>query len=289
MATPVEINQDVYSEGTLSHKSSRSSFSEHGDVRGPMRDINDDALSMVSYPDLAGRKGFTSPDHEASKSVYEAWEVLLKDDTVYLASWKLFCGIKYGCRWSVYDDGFLDLRPLTSYGQGELADLHESAVQEYEAKHSKKGTSYAQDLANRVSDLEDEVYTKVQHLIESKMATTNRTPFRRREWRVVVLEESEYLMTELPPQRKKNLFWRCRQEPSARKVFLIIHGEEVKATKEEGGWRLFNRHSNPWWRIDARETQEARKEHQQHFDKVDQRLAMRRRPIVHDRPSVKYS
>ncbi|KAI2612938.1 uncharacterized protein GGS25DRAFT_477849, partial [Hypoxylon fragiforme] len=184
--------------------------------------------------------------------------------------------MKLGVKWTALDDGFVELNPVTSYGQSELADLHAKRIDEYDGRNRKKAKSYAQDLANRVFLLKADIYNRVQHLMDDKIQATNKTPFRRREWRIVILDECEVQMTELLPERKKGIF-RCQPEkPAMSRWFIVLRGQEVKTTKEDGGWRLFNRHSNPWWRIDARETQQARKEHRDHFEKVNRDLGMRR-------------
>ncbi|OTA90657.1 hypothetical protein M434DRAFT_365664 [Hypoxylon sp. CO27-5] len=289
MDLPREVKQVIYPEGLLPLTPSRSSLGENGDdatMAGITRDTDDDSLSilsMVSYPDPAGRKGFTVTDDEPASTVFEAWEIIYGEDSMGWSTWKTICGIRFGIRWKTLDDGFLNLNPLNAYDQGELADLYTNAVREYEAKTHKKGKSYAQDLANRVFHLEADIYNRVQHLLEDKMRATNKTPFRRREWRVVALEEGEFQMTDLLPERKKKgLFRRRREKPAVSRLFIVIRGEEIKTTKEGGGWRLFNRYSNPWWRIDSRETLEARREHREHFEKVNRKLGLRRGPIVRD-------
>ncbi|KAI1376733.1 hypothetical protein F4677DRAFT_71993 [Hypoxylon crocopeplum] len=291
MASPREVKQVVYPDGMRPLSPSRSSLSDVDDAEtmtGGKRGIEDDAisvLSMVSFPDPAGRKGFgTAPDDEPEKAVYEAWEIIVGRDTLHWDTWKTICGINLGVKWKALDDGFIDVNPLPGYSQGELADLQKDAVREYEAKNSKKPRSYAQDLANRVFRLEAGVYNRIQHLIDNKIRVTNRTPFRRREWRIVILEEGEFQMTELLPERKKGLFRRRPEKAAVHRWFLVIRGEEIKTSKEDGGWRLFSRHHNPWWRIDLRETQEARKEHRDHFEKVNRNPSMRRGPMIRNVP-----
>ncbi|KAI1417678.1 hypothetical protein F5Y13DRAFT_61086 [Hypoxylon sp. FL1857] len=293
MESPREINQVVYPEVMPPLSPSRSLLSGDGDdatVAGVARDIDDDSLSVLSMescPDPAGRRGFTVADDEPERPVYEAWEVVYGGDSVDWWTWKSIFGIKLGLKWKTLDDGFLNLNPLSGYDQGELAELCANAVQEYDAKAPKKGKSYAQDLANRVFHLDAGIYNKVQHLMEDKMRTSNKTPFRRREWRIVVLEEGEFQMTELLPERKKKGLFRRREKPAVSRFFIVLRGEEVKATKEDGGWRLFNRHSNPWWRIDSRETLEARRQHREHFEKVNSKLRARRGPVIRDMTDVR--
>ncbi|KAI1074476.1 hypothetical protein F5B20DRAFT_563417 [Whalleya microplaca] len=265
---------------------SSPSLSEDDDtetVAGGARDA--DALSitsMESFPDFTGRRALTIQDDQ-TKTVYEAWEIVISEDTTNWSSWKTFCGINFGIRWKSYNDGFLTLNPVMSFEQGELADLHDEAIREYEAKRSKKnkGKSYVQDLANRAYKLPADVYNKIQYLMDDKVRATNKTPFRLREWHVIMLQKGEFQMTELLPERKKRGLFRKRRDPAAiRKWFVVLQGEETKVTKERGGWRAFGRHSNPWWRIDARDTREARKEYRQHLYRQHfENVNLRRQPV----------
>ncbi|KAI1771318.1 hypothetical protein F4818DRAFT_210244 [Hypoxylon cercidicola] len=284
MASTVDVEQVVQPEATRPPIPSRSStdssdnesVSSNEDaktVTGKERE-NDDNLSissMESHPDVIGRRGMTLKDDESSKTVYEAWEITYSDDTVDWDTWNVFCGVKFGIKWKSLNDGRIDISPSTAYDQGELADLHEDAIREYEAKGRKKGRSYNQDIANRVFGLDLDIYKRLQHLMDDRQKATNKTPFRRREWRVVVFREGEFPMTDALPERKKSLIRRRRQKPLVHRWFLVLRGEEVKSTKEKGGWRLFHRHSNPWWRVDARESRSDRREYREYIKTVQQR------------------
>ncbi|KAI1759321.1 hypothetical protein GGR53DRAFT_151180 [Hypoxylon sp. FL1150] len=251
-----------------SDNESLSSNEDAKTVTDGAREKDSDSVSIsstASYPDGIGRRGVTLADDEFSKTVYEAWEITYSDDTVDWDTWNVICGIRFGVKWKSLNDGRIDISPLTSYGQGELEDMHEDAIRQYEAKGRKKGKSYNQDIANRVFKLDLDIYKRLQHLIEDKQRATNRTPYHRREWRVVVFETGEFQMTDALPERKKSLFRRRRKDPQVHRWFLVLRCEEVKSTKEQGGWRLFNRHSNPWWRADAHEGRSGRLEHREHL------------------------
>lgn len=215
----------------------------------------------------------TLADSEISKTVYEAWEITYSDDTMEWNTWNVFCGINFGVKWKSLDDGRLYVSPLPSYGQGELEDMHEDAIRQYEAKGRKKGKSYNQDIANRVFKLDLDIYKRLQQLIDDKQRSANRMSYHRREWRVVVFEAGEYQITDALPERKKSLIRRRRKSPQVQRWFFILRGEEVKSTKEDGGWRLFNRYSNPWWRADAHESRSERLEHREHAKLLQQRNA----------------
>ncbi|KAI1337897.1 hypothetical protein F5Y15DRAFT_137596 [Xylariaceae sp. FL0016] len=243
-----------------------------------------DAVSISStdsIPNAFGVKSLGSGDN-VTKVVYEAYEIVSSANNMHRNSWKTLCGIKFGIKWTTYKNGFVELHPVKSYEQGELADLHGTETDEYEAEHAKKeGKSYTQDLANRAFKLDIDVYDTIQRLLSDKTRATNNHPYHRREWRLVVLKEGEFQMTELLPERKRKFLRRKRPDPLVQRHFLVLRGEEVKSTKEVGGWRGFNRHTNPWWKFDQGNTKEARQLNKRFLDKCDEedrRRARRRFP-----------
>lgn len=231
-----------------------------------------------------GRK-MTTFDDERTTTAYEAWELTCIGDRHTRQSWKSFWGINFQTRWLNHNDGGVLINPVFSYEQGELADMHEYAIHRHQhSRGTNQETAYEQDLANRAYDLPWEVYDKTQHLLEDKTMSSNMNPYRRREWRVVVLQPGEFRMTErLPERKRKGIFSWKKQPPATRTWFVVIRGREVKSTKEDGGWRTFNRHSNPWWRFDNRETKEERDEHKHAVKKMDRARNRDRRP-PHSRP-----
>ncbi|KAI1428553.1 hypothetical protein F5Y12DRAFT_32987 [Xylaria sp. FL1777] len=252
----------------------------------PPRDIDSISIdSMESVPNVFGRRMVTF-DNERTTTAYEAWELVLVGDRYIRQSWKSFCGIKFGTRWVNQSRGCVLTNAILSFDQGELADMHEDAIHGY--KH-KRGTSqemaYEQNLANRVDNLPYEIYDKLQHLIDDKTVVTNRSPYRKREWHVVVLQPGEYRMTELLPERKRtSIFSWKKLPPITRTWFVVLRGEEVKSTKEDGGWKMHNRISNPWWRLDMRETKEERDQKKKFMKKLDKVRANRHQPLRHHRP-----
>ncbi|KAI0194431.1 hypothetical protein EV127DRAFT_218291 [Xylaria flabelliformis] len=227
------------------------------------RDI--DAISInstESIPDFSGRKMVTF-DHEQTTTAYEAYEFICIDDRHTRQAWNSFCGINFGTRWRNNNDGCVLVNALLSFDQGELADMYEDAIRAYKPKNgTSQEKAYKQDVADRADDLPTDIYDKLQHLIEDKTMVTNRNPYRQREWRVVILQPGEFRMTELLPQHKRpSFFSRKKRLPATRTYFVVLRGQEVKSTKEDGGWKGYNRISNPWWRLDNQETKEERDKH----------------------------
>ncbi|KAI1826229.1 hypothetical protein F4861DRAFT_120064 [Xylaria intraflava] len=258
----------------------------------PLLDIDEqdrddaDAISIDSshsIPDTWGRKMLAFGDGHTI--AYEAWELVLIPDRLTRRSTKSFFGIEFSNTWHNERDGCILTNPLLAFDQGDLANMHEDAIGGY--KHRRgvdQRKAYEQDLANRTYKLPVDVYDKAQHLIEDKIIATNRNPHRKREWRIAVLEPREFRMTEFLPQRKrKHFFTRERRLPATRTWFIILRGEEVKSTKEVDGWRGYNQHTNPWWRLDNEETKEARSRRKTIMAKVNKpfnfRRSPRRRPV----------
>ncbi|KAK5631833.1 hypothetical protein RRF57_007547 [Xylaria bambusicola] len=241
------------------------------ELDSPRRDTDSISInSMESLPDFMGRTAVDF-DNDHVTTVYEAWELSLINDGQTRHSWKSLFGINIGTKWISRGDGCILMNPLVSFEQGELADMHEDAIRGH---RNKRGTSqevaYSQDLANRAYDLPSEVYDRLQSLLEDKTLATNKNPYRKREWRLIVLQPGEFRMTDLLPERKrKSIFSREKKPPVTRTWFIILRGREVKATKENGGWKTFSRYSNPWWKSDKRETKEAREQHKQMIKKMD--------------------
>ncbi|KAI8626797.1 hypothetical protein F5Y19DRAFT_478009 [Xylariaceae sp. FL1651] len=226
--------------------------------------------SMKSIPDFDGRKMLTFDD-ERTTTAYEAWEVVCVDETFTDHVWKSFCGIKFGSRRVYHKNGGVFVKPIVSFEQGELADMRENAIRAYKhGRGTNQENAYEQDLANRAFKLPVGVYDKLEALIVEKTFVTNRNPYRKRDWRVVVLRPGEFRMTNLLPERKRrHIFSRKRQLPATRTWFVVLQGQEIKSTKDDGGWKAYNRHSNPWWRLDTRETQEERRYHKDFFQKYN--------------------
>ncbi|KAI0535620.1 hypothetical protein GGR58DRAFT_478473 [Xylaria digitata] len=264
--------------------STRSDIDEELETPPP-RDVDSISIdSTESFPDFTGRRPVTFDD-DRTKTAYEAWEIVSIKDKHARESWNSFCGINFGTKWSIRNDGCVLTNPTVSFEQGELADMHEDAIRGY--KH-KRGTSqekaYEQDLANRAYNLPEEIYDKIQQMLEDKTIATNRNPYRQREWRVVVLQPGEFRMTELLPERKrKSLFSHKKQPPVTLTWFVILRGREVKSTKEYGGWKAHGRVSNPWWRLDNRETKEERDQCKEMEKKMDKVRVHRRRHFRHHR------
>ncbi|KAI0458394.1 hypothetical protein F5B21DRAFT_25560 [Xylaria acuta] len=263
--------------------SPRSDIDDEPDVSP--RDM--DSISIVStqsIPDLSGRKMVTFND-ERTTTAYEAWEFVCIEDKYVRQSWYSFCGINFGTRFRNNHDGCVLTNAIVSFDQGELADMHEAAISGFKHKHGiSQEKAYEQDLANRANDLPVDAYDKIEHLLEDKTIATNRNPYRQREWRVVVLQPGEFRMTELLPQHKRaSFFSRKRQLPPTRMYFVVLRGKEVKSTKEDGGWKAFNRLSNPWWRLDNLETKEERDQHKEVVKKMD-KARDRRSRHPHPRP-----
>ncbi|KAI1304348.1 hypothetical protein F5Y03DRAFT_395559 [Xylaria venustula] len=244
----------------------KSPFGSRSSSPGPNmdnepRDIDSVSVdSMESVLDHHGRKQMNL-DSERTTTAYEAWELSVTEEKHSRRAWKSLFGIKFGTQWTMNDFKCIAVTPDVSFGQGELADMYEDAVRSY--KH-KRGTSqemaYEQNLANRVYDLPGDSFERLQQLVANKIMVTNHNPHRKREWHIVLLQAGGFQVTKLSPVDHKwtSIFSRKRSRPATRPWFVILRGQEVRSTKEDGGWKTFDESSNPWWRFDKRETKKER-------------------------------
>ncbi|KAI0025008.1 hypothetical protein F4780DRAFT_489669 [Xylariomycetidae sp. FL0641] len=234
------------------------------------KDRDTDSISGIStntYISPSGFKAMTVEDAR-TKTVYEAWEIINSKDTNEVYQWRSFAGIRFSTS-SRSEDGFVMTKPLLAYEQGDLANMYVDAMRAYETESGREG-SYNQDLANRVSKLQMDVYDRLETLVEDRNRATNTSPFRHREWRVVLLTDGELQVTDtLPERKKKGFFRRKRAEPYTFRRFVILRGQEVKTTKERDGWTEFTRGSNPWRKLDLDETRDLRRQRAQHLENLE--------------------
>lgn len=167
------------------------------------------ASSTASFPDLRGFSNYVVAD-EHTRVVYEAYAFTKYDGVEDCYTWKSFCGLRFGKIWHLTKNGYLVRQAEMAYDQDELSDMHAAAIRTFDeaermaggkGKKTKKtkgnkaddndkdGAAYAQDLADRVYRLPYDVYHSVAELVTSKTWATDMNPSRKREWRVVVLEE----------------------------------------------------------------------------------------------------
>ncbi|KAI0128965.1 hypothetical protein BJ170DRAFT_355384 [Xylariales sp. AK1849] len=219
-------------------------------------------LSDDDYPDVFYNWRTFTVDDKVVKTVYEAWEVINMYDTEIRSTWKRLLGINLGETWESMADGYVRLSPLPAFEQGELAVEVEDAASEYEAKYVKDGKkSYTQDLANRAFRLPADVYNQLQRLLDRKIHETNKNPHRQRDWNIVLLRKEELPLTEMAPERKKKGVFRRSKEPAwVGRWFIVIKGEETKASKE--GWMRHDRYTNPWRKVDRHDMMDTRHENE---------------------------
>ncbi|KAI1854890.1 hypothetical protein JX265_002529 [Neoarthrinium moseri] len=218
-----------------------------------------DNESIISITDPNGWQTFAVPDPDV-KVVYEAWEIVALPDTQVWHTWKRCMGINFGVTWRSVPDGFVRLTPLMAFEQGELIDMIDNARQSHAAKDAKADEkAYDQDLANRVSKLDNDIYNRLQRLLDDKTFETNLNPRRQREWTIALLTEEELQMTAMAPERKKRGIFRwSREETAADRWFVVIKGEETKSSK--AGWVRHDQFTNPWRKVDRHDLMEIRHE-----------------------------
>lgn len=203
--------------------------------------------SSTQVSTARGSENLISLDAD-TKTAYEAYEIISAGRTEEVVSWFRLGPISIWRRFEWQDDDFINLNPCVNFSQDELSDL-------YLRKSSKFpvscGKSYDQDLANRVNRLPINIYRELDLLIDNKTNATKYSPFRQREWNIVMLQEGEQQLTKASPQRRWNFLKFRREKPLIRRWFVVLQVKETKVSKE--GWKSYNAHTNPWVDLDQRE------------------------------------
>lgn len=167
-------------------------------------------------------------------------------------------------------DGYAGVRPVRSYSQFELAHMVETAEIEWTARKSglrrlMKQETYSQDLAKRVVNLPTCLPAKLGALLDCRFVATNKNPHVRREWKIVMLEQIDGVMTEEGQRGHKR---NNRQGEPVRKWLVILRGRNTKVS--EDGFGSFDSSSNPWRQVDERWAAERceRDGNQEHLQQV---------------------
>ncbi|KAI1165180.1 hypothetical protein F5B18DRAFT_612049 [Nemania serpens] len=164
--------------------------------------------------------------------------------------------------YSVLKDGYAGVRPVTSYSQAELAHMVETAESEWTARKSSltrlmKQETYSQNLAKRIFELPTCLPAKLGALLDCRFVATNKNPRVRREWKIVMLEQTDAVMTDEGQRGHRRGLWsrgESRQGEPVRKWLAILRGRDTKVSEES--FATFTTSSNPWCRVDERQAAE---------------------------------
>ncbi|RYP22039.1 hypothetical protein DL765_001945 [Monosporascus sp. GIB2] len=225
-------------------------------------DDTSDTSSVLSAPDTnnLGWKIFRVPN-SATDTVYEAWEMLSVTPTNELRSKTKFLGFDLKANYAVARDGYTGVRAVPYYNQEELAGMVTAAQEAYSTGRSRRGLlqiwkrrSYMEDLTARLFSLPDSLPNRLGALLDTRYAATNKSPYTRREWKVVFMKRIESAIAADPSHdRSKPAAWysarkRSQERGPIQKWFIVIRGQVTQTS--ESGFVAFDTATNPWLKAD---------------------------------------
>lgn len=195
--------------------------------------------------------------------------MLLVNPSSELRSKTRVFGIDVKNTYAIAKDGYTGVRAVPYYKQDELAHMVASAHKAYDASHStklcpkiKKRRSYAQDLSERLFALPGSLANKLGALLDTRHSATNKSPYTRREWKVVFMKPMETPIAGEVTQNNAQSPSIDTHQSHTKKVspmqkwLLIVRGQVTQTS--EDGFVAFDTASNPWLRVDERLHREKR-------------------------------
>lgn len=180
-----------------------------------------------------------------------------------LTSQKRILGMNMISTYKVTTDGYTGVRAIPSLSQAELGHMVATAQRDWAAptlgikRFFKKQETYGQNLAKRILELPASLPSKLGALLDCRFVATNKNPCVRREWKIVMLTPIAGALTDegvaANSGKLRNKCGREQSEP-VQKWLVIIRGQETRFN--EKGFAAFGTNSNPWAKIDERDTAE---------------------------------
>jgi hypothetical protein len=175
--------------------------------------------------------------------------------TIELMGFKSVFGVKVASTYTVLKDGYAGVRAIPSYTQTELENMVAAAESSWDSGLLRfvKRDNYVRDLARRVFELPACLPSKLGALLDCRFVATNKSPYVRREWKIVMLKLVDDVMTDEGPRMKKFRLWgrhsRGRND-QVQKWLVVLRGQDTRISQE--GFAIFNTMSNPWLRVDEK-------------------------------------
>ncbi|KAI1323733.1 hypothetical protein F5Y16DRAFT_412473 [Xylariaceae sp. FL0255] len=201
-------------------------------------------------------------------TVFEAWEMISVRPTTEMTNKKLVCGVEVSKMYRQLKDGYTGVRAVPSYTQHELMHMVTAAEQNWDDNRrssilsrlipGKKRGSYAQNLSRRLFELPGPLPGKLGALLDCRIVATNKNPYVKREWSVVLLEQMNGVMTEEQVSsafhdRITTKFSKVdAHEDPIQKWFVVLCGQESRVCTSGTGFAAFDTASNPWLRVDEK-------------------------------------
>ncbi|KAM7190860.1 hypothetical protein V8F20_009544 [Naviculisporaceae sp. PSN 640] len=205
---------------------------------------------------------------DSPKSVLESWVITYHAQEKKVTAWYQWLGICWWRRIEIEGARILAVVPNCHFSQEEMESVCAAARNEYSPPRSREesqvsgDTEYTADLERRLRKLDWVVQDEIYDLINDRIQSSSNS-FRRREWKLVVLNEvpggeiTEALSGagRRGHRRLLDRMFRRRRRKAAElpitEYRLILCGTETKANGE--GWACHNRYSRPWQVVDDKE------------------------------------
>ncbi|RYC65695.1 hypothetical protein CHU98_g528 [Xylaria longipes] len=214
----------------------------------------DDASTLMNGESDASlnKQDYWSNFHNTS-TVFESWEMISVRPTTELTSFKRILGVNFASTFKVLNDRYTGVRAIPSYSQSELAHMVAAAESEWTSKKNgltlfTKQETYSQNLARRIFKLPACLPAKLGALLDCRFVATNKNPYIRRDWKVVIVEPMVGFMTDEGQHRHNAGLCGRRQREPIQKWLVIIRGQDTRFS--EKGFATFNTMTNPWLEVD---------------------------------------
>lgn len=159
-------------------------------------------------------------------------------------------------------DGYTGVRAVPYYTQDELGRMVNEDQEAFDKSCSKCGflrtenkpSSYTEDLTTRLFALPGCLANRLGALLDTRHSATNKSPFVRREWKVVLLRPMENPISggshKDQAKSPKRHFGRGRSQKNdpVQKWLIVIRGQVTMTSQD--GFLTYDTSSNPWLKAD---------------------------------------
>ena len=160
-------------------------------------------------------------------------------------------------------DGYTGVRAVPYHTQEAFENMVSEEQEAYARsrcrfgflRNRKKSSSYTDDLNARISALPGCLANRLGALLDTRYSATNKSPFARREWKVVLMRPLENPLAGDVPQGHavtlpvgRTTRKHTRKNAPVQKWFLVIRGQVT--TTSQSGFLTYDTSSNPWIKID---------------------------------------
>lgn len=160
-------------------------------------------------------------------------------------------------------DGYTGVRAAPYYSQETLEKMVAKDQEAYDRtrprigflRNGKMTSSYTDDLTARISALPGCLANRVGALLDTRYSATNKSPFSRREWKVVLMRPMDnplsgnFLQGHATGSSTGGVSRKHgHKNDPVQKWFLVIRGQVTTTSKS--GFLTYDTSSNPWIRID---------------------------------------